>query len=168
VERGLALDALELSPIEPEEIRAAATNFRYAHNLVSVNEFTEWLGVRSLRVADLQGVIRRRMLRERERERPVDGIAFDVGGTLWAEAVCSGVLRQLALAGADRLAAAHLVADEASGSVDIGSEQPTLELVMTCTATGLPGLGEDELRPATQARAGAWRCTETFARAGGR
>ena len=146
VERGLVLDALELLPIEPEEIRAAATHFRYGHNLVSANDFTEWLGVRSLRVADLEGVIRRRMLREREHERPTEGGAPDIAGTLWAEAVCSGVLRQLVLAAADRLAAAYRLGDETPDSVAVGSEQPTLELVMTCTATGLPGLGEDELR----------------------
>jgi hypothetical protein len=146
VERGLALDALELSPIEPEEIRAAATHFRYGHNLVSANDFREWLSARSLRVADLEGVIRRRMLRERERERSTGGGAPDIAGTLWAEAVCSGVLAQLALAAADRLAAAYRLGDEEPDSVAVGREQPTVELLMTRTATGLPGLGEDDLR----------------------
>jgi hypothetical protein len=145
VVRGLVLDALELPPIEPEEIRAAATYFRYGHNLVSANDFREWLGERSLRVADLVGVIRRRMLRERELERPTGG-SSDIAGALWAEAVCGGVLRQLALAAADRLAAAYRLDDEAPDSVAVGLEEPTLELVMTCTATGLPGLGEGELR----------------------
>jgi len=145
VARGLALEALELSPIEPEEIRAAATHFRYGHNLVSASDFREWLGERSLRVADIEGVIRRRMLRERERERPTSGPS-DIAAALWAEAVCGGVLRHLALAAADRLAAAYRLGDEAPGSLTIGREQSTLELAMRCTATGLPGLGEDELR----------------------
>jgi hypothetical protein len=146
LERGLALEAMDLPPIPAQEIRSAATYFRYGHNLVSAADFKGWLGERSLVVADLSGVIRRRLLRERESQLHTDGSAPEIGGTMWAEAVCSGGLRKLALAAADRLAAAHRLGAEAPGPGPEGREQPILELAMERASIGLLTIGEAELR----------------------
>jgi hypothetical protein len=146
VERGRALAALEHAPVPDEDIRAAATLFRYGHSLVSANDFTAWLRARSLRVSDLSGVIGRRLLREREEHRGSVGSPPDSSDVLWAEAVCGGELRALALAAADRLAAAHRLESGEHSSIDAARLPAALELAREPTATGLSKLGDPELR----------------------
>jgi hypothetical protein len=147
VELGLALEALDTEPVSADDVRAAATQFRYAHNLVSARDFTAWLGARALRTADLSGVLRRRLLRERGPVQTADGARPDASTVLWAEAVCTGVLRDLALAAADLLAAAHRLTGR---SPRADGESPlllaTLHAARERRSPGLPELGEPDLR----------------------
>jgi hypothetical protein len=144
VERGLALQSLDLDPVAPDQIRSTATQFRYQHGLVSASEFTAWLGVRSLSVADLSGVLTRLLLRQRESGRVIE-VHPDTSGVLWAEAVCIGWLAELALEAGDRLAAAHLVGD-ADLPADDASVQTLVAEALDSPATGLFRLGEADLR----------------------
>jgi len=145
VERGLVLQSLELDPIAPDEVRLAATEFRYQRGLVSASEFTAWLSARSLRVVDLSGFLIRLLLRGREEGRTVEARP-DMSGVLWAEAVCHGLLLQLARAASDRLAAAHRVGEPDLSEGDLESVSAIVEQALDSSATGLPRLGEAALR----------------------
>jgi hypothetical protein len=63
----LATDTDQL-PAE-SETRAAATSFRYAHNLISAEETLNWLNARGLTVEDWMDYLRARLLRERWEHR---------------------------------------------------------------------------------------------------
>ena len=105
-----------------ETFRAAATVFRYEHNLLAAEELEAWLDARGLSTADWNGYLRRSLLRERWAE-DLEQVAaeFPVGedeveASLQAEAVCSGFLRRAA----ERLAedAALAATDDAEDSGD--------------------------------------------------
>ena len=108
-----------------ETLRAAATVFRYEHNLLAAEELEAWLDARGLSTADWNGYLRRSLLRERwaddleqvAAEFPVG--EDDVEASLRAEAVCSGFLRRAA----ERLAedAALAATDDAEDSGDRGA-----------------------------------------------
>ena len=107
VGRGLALERDGAVTISPTELKERATQFRYAHRLVSASEFTSWLAGRSLTVADLAGVLSRALLRERVPDvRGAAGVG-ELAAVLRAEALCGGVLRTLADAAVERMAAAY-------------------------------------------------------------
>ena len=71
--QGLAcLRRLEAQPdrqrsetLPAETLRAAATVFRYEHNLLAAEELEAWLDARGLSIADWNGYLRRLVLRER-------------------------------------------------------------------------------------------------------
>ena len=121
--RGLAsvrrLEA-EQDALPPEALHAAATAFRYAHNLLAAEELEAWLDTRGLSVSDWNGYLRRLVLRERwedELERIESEFAVgddEVEEVLTAEALCSGFLRRAAerLAEDAALAASDLEADD--------------------------------------------------------
>lgn len=146
VRRGLALQSMGLEPITSDEVRARATKFRYDRRLVSASDFTAWLNERELQVADLSGVLTRLLLRQREQERVIDSeLDPDSGAVLWAEAVCSYMLLELARAAADRLAAEHRVGDEGLAQPDPEAVQAVVELACSSRGTGLASLGEAAL-----------------------
>ena len=122
--QGLAcLHRLEVEPdaLPAETFRAAATVFRYEHNLLAAEELEAWLDARGLSTADWNGYLRRSLLRERwadDLEQVAAGFPVgedEVEASLRAEAVCSGFLRRAA----ERLAEdAALAATD--GAEDIG------------------------------------------------
>jgi hypothetical protein len=145
-QRGAALEALGLPEVPKDEIRAAATRFRYRHHLVSAAEFRAWLAARSVTVTELGSAISRALLREREQTRSLDGPVADVADVLWAEAILDGVLRELARQAGDRLAAAvriDIVALPPSGPDVIGN---LVDRALRLPLPGIVALGELELR----------------------
>ncbi|MGO9959497.1 MAG: hypothetical protein ACLP50_26570 [Solirubrobacteraceae bacterium] len=147
VRRGLALELTNGRLFGARERKACATEFRYAHGLLSAHEFTSWLAERSLTVADLSGVLGRRWLRERmpDGDAETDVEASALAGVLRVEALCNGVLQMLALDAIERIAAAHLLgaADRAVGD---GRVAETLADALGRTASGIAALGPSELR----------------------
>ena len=94
--------ATEPDALPAEALRAAATVFRYEHNLLAAEELEAWLDARGLSAADWNGYLRRLILRERwadELERIASEFAVgddEVEAALQAEAICSGFLRRAA------------------------------------------------------------------------
>ena len=123
-----ACDGLAAEPdgLPAETFRAAATVFRYEHNLLAAEELEAWLDARGLSTADWNGYLRRLLLRERWADE-LERIAteFPVGddeveAALQAEAVCTGFLRRAA----ERLAEDAALAatdDDAEDSGDRGA-----------------------------------------------
>ncbi len=97
---GLALDR----DVPAEDLRAAATAFRYERGLLAAADFRRWLDEARLTSADLAGVLRRTLLRERH-EWP--DAQPDIEPVLWAELICTGTMATLVREATDRLAAAH-------------------------------------------------------------
>ncbi len=97
---GLALDG----DVPAEDVRAAATGFRYERGLLAAADFRRWLDEAQLTSADLAGVLRRTLLRERH-EWP--DAHPDIEPVLWAELICTGTMATLVREATDRLAAAH-------------------------------------------------------------
>src|SRR4051794_11650856 len=62
VARGVALEAEHEVP--RVELEGALAAFRYERRLLAAADLRAWLDDRSLRLADLEGVLRRRVLRE--------------------------------------------------------------------------------------------------------
>ena len=94
--------AAEPDALPAETLRAAATVFRYEHNLLAAEELEAWLDARGLSVSDWNGYLRHLVLRERwagELDRIVSEYSVDddvVEAALTAEAICSGFLRTAA------------------------------------------------------------------------
>jgi len=117
----------EAGSVQADALRAAATVFRYEHNLLAAEELEAWLDARGLTPADWNGYLRRLLLRERwageleliEAEFAV--LDEEVEAAVRAEAICTGFLRQ----SADRLAedAALAAADDA---VEDSADRATL------------------------------------------
>jgi hypothetical protein len=148
VVRGLALE-LAGSAVDREQVTARATAFRRRRRLLSAAEFTAWLRARGLTLDELSGVLGHALLRDSHPHRD-DGPPVSserLGAVLYAEAVCGGVLDELAAAGVERLAAAHRL----GASPDPDDENPDrvdalVELALAHAATGLPQAGEHALR----------------------
>jgi hypothetical protein len=155
VSRGLVLERDGAETVGTTEVSARATQFRYSHRLLSASEFTSWLAARSLTVADLAGVLRRALLRE----RVLEGAGLDSGGkarpdelagVLRAEALCSGILGELAAAAIEVMAAAHRLGRLGSVvAADMGVEA-TVGIALGCQAAGLAALGAGGLRRRVQ------------------
>ena len=81
-----------------DEVRIAATEFRYAHNLVAAEELEAWLERWGLTVDDWMDHIRRTALRDAFASgpgspSPVRSVEPEkVAARIWASAVCSGTL----------------------------------------------------------------------------
>ena len=86
--------AAEPDALPAETLRAAATVFRYEHNLLAAEGLEAWLDARGLSVSDWNGYLRRLVLRERwagELDRIVSEYSVDddvVEAALTAEAIC--------------------------------------------------------------------------------
>jgi hypothetical protein len=104
--------------LDGEELRAAANEFRYAHDLVSAQEAESWLSAWRLTVENWAEYLRRLVLRRKWAAQLREILEWfpvtreEMQANLWAEAVCSGRLASFAkrLAGC---AAAHAKAVEA-------------------------------------------------------
>jgi hypothetical protein len=145
VGRGLALERDGAVTISPAELKERATQFRYAHRLLSASEFTSWLAARSLTIADLSGVLGRELLRERV---PAGGGAAGVdelAGVLRAEALCGGILRTLADAAVERMAAAYRLS-RLGGQVADDRVEAAVADALGLHASGVAALGEEALR----------------------
>ena len=142
---GLALERDGAGTVSAAELDARATQFRYTRRLLSASEFTSWLAVRSLTVADLAGVLRRVLLRERVSGGGAGAGAGDLADVLRAEALCRDILRKLADAAIERMAAAHRLGRLGSEVADKRVEE-TVAGALGCQAAGLAVLGEGALR----------------------
>jgi hypothetical protein len=142
---GLALERDGAGIVSAAELKARATQFRYARRLLSASEFTSWLAARSLTVADLAGVLRRALLRERVPEGGGYARAGELAGVLRAEALCSGILGKLADAAIERVAAAYRLGRLGSEVTDRRVEE-TVGGALGCHAAALAALGEGALR----------------------
>jgi hypothetical protein len=141
---GLALERDSLGGFSAEELKARATEFRYARRLLSASEFTSWLILRSLSVAELSGVLGRTLRRERMGGYEGGVAAADLAGVLRAEALCGGVFDGLAESGIERMAAAHRLGWTRRG-VNDDRVKATLADALGRQAAGIAELGEDEL-----------------------
>jgi hypothetical protein len=145
VRLGVGLERDSADAVGGEEVRAAASAFRYRHRLLSGTDFKAWLDERSLSVGEFSGVLRRSLLRERlgGGDAP-PARSEDVASVLWSEAVCNGVLRELADAGASCLVAAQIAAPQTDGSPE--AILAVMDWVAARDGAGLAALGEESLR----------------------
>lgn len=110
--------------VQPEALRAAATGFRYDHNLLAAEELEAWLSAHGLSITDWNGYLRRLLLRERWEHELVEiesGFAVadeDVAGALPAEAVCGRFLGR----------AGERLAEDAALAASNDSVEPGLDL----------------------------------------
>ncbi|MEO6725587.1 MAG: hypothetical protein ABIP14_09820 [Blastocatellia bacterium] len=85
------------------EVRAAATTFRYAHNLISAEETQAWLNRREMTAEDWMNWLRGKLLRERWADRLNEILAAhpvsdeEVAEVLKHHAVCAGKLSDWAI-----------------------------------------------------------------------
>jgi hypothetical protein len=111
---GLELENADPDQVDTDDVRREATAFRYAHGLISASDFRQWLEARELTVRELSDVLRRRLLRGKERTgSTLDGSPTadsELIRVLPAEAFCDGVLARLAERGIEWLAAGQLAA----------------------------------------------------------
>ncbi|MHB8691450.1 MAG: hypothetical protein ACYDHH_09415 [Solirubrobacteraceae bacterium] len=152
--RGLGLQADRTERAGDAEFDRLLDGFRYERRLLAAAELNAWLSERSLRLDELEGVLERRWLRARFEGvscRPAS--AQQVAAVMRAEAVCSGTFALCT----DELLAWHagceLVADaeserpsRAPTSAQSAQVEDLVELALEDSASGLPRLGEDELR----------------------
>jgi hypothetical protein len=104
--------------LDPAEVTAEANDFRYARELLTVEETEAWLERWGLTVDQWIEYIERALLRRRSTSEPAarrDVAADDVADAIWAEAVCSGALARLARRLAGWVAAAASVEGPSHG-----------------------------------------------------
>ena len=94
------------------QVKAAATEFRYEHNLVSADELLEWLDQRGLSVDEWMAEMRRSLLQPAEPESTVPPDVLERAS--WVHAVCSGRLAEYA----------RMLAEEVA--VHLSEQPPTL------------------------------------------
>jgi hypothetical protein len=141
--------------VTAEQLRAQATKFRYARGLVSAAEFTAWLQRRSLTLSELSGVLSRSLLAELSREpAPEHTQQADLHEVLRAEALCGGILDELAAQGMRRLSASHRLGSHGPDELGSARLQGALSSALSSSSTGLPELGEQELRQRLRRLAG--------------
>jgi hypothetical protein len=144
VSRGLALERAALGTYSTGELKARATEFRYARRLLSASDFTSWLAARGLTVADISGVLGRMLRRERTDERADEVQDTELARVLGAEALCGGIFERLADLAIERMAAAHRLGC-LDGEVVDERVRATLVDAAGRRAAGIAALGEDEL-----------------------
>jgi hypothetical protein len=166
---GVALERHRGDAVDDDDVREAATAFRYRHRLVSAADFKAWLEERSLSVGELSGVLRRALLRERlgrDDAPPVRG--EEVASVLWCEAVCNGLLSELADAGVSCLVAAQIATPQMDGAPE--AVRSVMDWVATHDAAGLAALGEESLRVRLERLAGCesalWQLEGSLAQEG--
>lgn len=104
--------------LDSDEVTAEANDFRYARELLTVEETEAWLERWGLTVDEWIEYVERALLRRRSPSGPAargDVPADDVADAIWAEAVCSGALERLARRLAGRVAAAASVEGPSHG-----------------------------------------------------
>ena len=96
VAHGIALEARQVGPCDGD-VAEAVRAFRYERRLIAAAELQTWLSERSLRLCDLEGVLRRRGLREAHdpRDSPVHQKGPDKE-LMRSEAICGGWLMRWA------------------------------------------------------------------------
>src|SRR5437870_6311945 len=91
---GLAALQRLAEPIDESELAEAAQAFRYARSLLAAEEMQAWLDHWGLSHGDWTAYLRRSIARGRGEQ---SGSEIEGGeGDVWAEAVCSGALAELA------------------------------------------------------------------------
>jgi hypothetical protein len=148
--RGLGLEADRAGHIGAEELDRALTAFRYDRRLIAAADLRGWLSERSLQLADLEGVVRRQLLRGR-----FDGVLCPavtdaaVAMVIRAEAMCGGALTRLASELRAWHAGSDWVAQTAVGGSPAGDPAAVEKVVAAALADatpGLPAFGPAELR----------------------
>jgi hypothetical protein len=128
-------------PLDPSAAAAAGAAWRRAHGLLAADELEVWLGERDVGVADWLAHIRQELLRGAWRDE-LDAVVnvseapehADLLRTVWARAVCSGTVAELA----ERLA------EEAAAEATFECpEEPALDN---------PSFADAEISPAALAR----------------
>lgn len=102
---GLAAAEGPGQPIGGAELEGAGQSFRYAKGLLAAEEMEAWLAHWALSHADWLDYLRRQIARSRRSDAPANRDADE--DAVWAEAVCSGTLAELARDLAARVAAAE-------------------------------------------------------------
>jgi hypothetical protein len=140
-ETARALSALEelTEPISNVELDEAEQSFRYARNLLAADETQAWLDHWGLSARDWSDYLRRELARSRGDTKGDSSPGED---KVWAQAVCSGVLAELA-----RDLAARAAAAEATGA-DPGPVDTDLARM----GEALAAFQRDALTPQTQAK----------------
>jgi hypothetical protein len=148
--RGLGLEADRAGHVGTEELEGALTAFRYERRLIAAADLRGWLSERSLQLADLEGVVRRRLLRGRF-EGAACPAATDasVAMVIRAEAMCAGALTRWASELRAWHAGCNWVAETAAGgppAADPAAVEEVVAAALADTTSGLPALGPAELR----------------------
>lgn len=99
------LTALEVQTIGEGELEDAGQAFRYARGLLAAEEMEAWLEHWAVSHSDWLAYLRRELARSGQREG--EGTTAPTEEQVWAEAVCSGALAELAHDLAARAAAAE-------------------------------------------------------------
>jgi hypothetical protein len=86
------------------EVRLAANEFRYQHNLLSADELEEWLARRDITMDEWRAEMRRSLLEPLDRPLDAPPEAVAVERSSWVHAVCSGKLAGYARALAEEVA----------------------------------------------------------------
>jgi hypothetical protein len=148
--RGLGLEADRAGDVGAEELERAFTAFRYERRLIAAADLRRWLSERSLQLADLEGVVRRRLLRARY-EGVLCPAATDasVAVVVRAEAMCAGALARWASElrawhAGSRWVTETAVAD--SPAADPAAVEEVVAAALADATSGLPVLGPGELR----------------------
>lgn len=95
--RGVGLAADHSAHVSGEEVETALAAFRYERRLIAAADLRGWLSERALEVADLRGVLRRRLVRERFPKVPSSpATVHEIATVVRAEAICTGALAQYA------------------------------------------------------------------------
>jgi hypothetical protein len=148
--RGLGLEADRAGHVGPEELERALTAFRYDRRLIAAADLRGWLSERSLQLADLEGVVRRRLLRARfEGAACPPATDASIAMVIRAEAMCSGALTRWASELRAWHAGCNWVAQKAAGGSPAGDPAAVEEVVAAALAdatSGLQALGPAELR----------------------
>jgi len=154
VARGLGLAAAEAGNVDAGEVESALAAFRYERRLIAAADLRRWLSERSLRLADIEGVLRRQLLRTRCEGVLCPSAASPLAATaMRAEATCAGTLGRLAAELRAWHAGSVWVADAAVGgssdwpaAADSAGVRNLVALALADATSGLPTLGSVELQ----------------------
>jgi len=154
VARGLGLEAAWAGHVDAGERERALAAFRYERRLIAAADLRCWLSERSLRLADLDGVLRRQLLRARFAGVPCPAAgAPQVAAVMRAEAKCTGALTRCAQelrawhAGCDWVAQRAIGGSSGrSPAAEPGEADSLVAAALADACSGLPTLGWAELR----------------------
>jgi hypothetical protein len=143
VGRGLALEAVRTERPDREELERAIAEFRYERRLIAAAEFEAWLAQRSLRLADIAAVLRRRWLCGRFADATAPpATPEDVVAAIRAEALCDGTFVRCAKA----LRAWHAASLSDAAQAANPARVDELAEAALASPAGLAAPGADELR----------------------
>ncbi len=154
VARGLGLEADRAEHVDAEDLERALAAFRYQRRLIAAADLRGWLSERSLRLADLEGVLRRQLLRARFEGVPCPAAAAPrVATVMRAEAMCAGTLTRCAEelrgwhAGCDWVAETAIGgSSDRSPAADPAEIENLVAAALADPTSGLLALGPAELR----------------------